>query len=182
MIEYADGDLFDAGIPAVAQGVNLDGVMGAGIAAEFRRRYPGMYREYAALCSAGVLRLGSLHLWTYGEATVFNLATQRHPGPCAQLPAIRSSVRKMLRCAEVLSIPAVAVPRIGCGLGGLDWAQVNEVLTQATATSTVRLVVVTRKVVEAMKDKECSCRCQGCVQPPGYTQYHCGNNAFGCYK
>lgn len=145
MIGYQEGDLFEAGIPVLAQGVNLAGIMGSGIAVEFRRRWPEMYAEYRELCRAGKLELGRFHQWTAPDqsVTVFNLAIQPEPGPCATLGAVRESAVRMLFEAEDRGIPAVAVPRIGCGLGGLDWADVNAALMTVAAGGPVRLVVVT---------------------------------------
>ena len=146
MIEYRDGDLFEAGIPVLAHGVNLWGFMGSGIAREFRSRWPEMYAEYQEQCREGVLTLGRYHEWTapYKSVTVFNLATQPAPGPYATVGAVREATGRMLSRAQEERVKAVAVPRIGCGLGGLDWERdVRPALEAVAAGSPVRLVVVT---------------------------------------
>lgn len=145
MIEYQTGDLFEAGIPVLAHGVNLEGVMGSGIAVEFRKRWPKMYAEYQERCWTGALKLGRFHEWTAPDksVTVFNLATQVRRGKHAGLPSLRDAVEWMLFRAEDLGIEAVAIPRIGAGIGGLDWPDVDAVLRRLAARSPVRLVVVT---------------------------------------
>jgi O-acetyl-ADP-ribose deacetylase (regulator of RNase III) len=123
------GDLFESGLPALAHGCNSRGAMGAGIALQFRERFPDMYREYRRLCEQGVLTLGSYYLWdmpTPGPA-VFNLITQVDPGPCASLPALEVSLGMAL---DACGGHPLGVPLIGGGIGGLARDDVVEVMTR----------------------------------------------------
>lgn len=115
--------------------------MGKGIAVEFRRRWPDMYAEYKRRCTDGSFRLGDVFTWEAADRVVFNLGTQRTWRTKAELPAIERSVRTMLADAESRSLPAVGIPKIGAGLGGLDWPSVEQKLREAAAESPVRLVV-----------------------------------------
>jgi O-acetyl-ADP-ribose deacetylase (regulator of RNase III) len=136
------GDLFEFGLPAVGHGCNCVGAMGAGIAREFRRRFPQMYREYRRRCQTGEFQLGDVFVWQADDLLVYNLATQPVPRPSATLDAINASVRAALADLEQRGVPRLGVPRIGAGLGGLAWPDVAAVLDAAADDSTVDLVVV----------------------------------------
>lgn len=140
-IHYVVGDLFanTYRAQAFAHGVNCKGVMGKGIALEFRLRYPEMYAEYRRRCLSGQLHTGEVFYWVGlnpQQPTVFNLATQDdYRGPVrATLPAIRSSLFVMLEMADFHNIMSIAMPRIGSGLGGLPWADVKEAIEHVCDT------------------------------------------------
>lgn len=116
--------------------------MGAGIAAVFASRFPGLLEEYRAACASGELTLGGC--FAYGsDPVVFNLGTQRVGGPYASLVAVRDAVTAMVDQAAARGFDRVGLPRIGAGIGGLDWPAVRVVLNQAAAAGPVDLVVVT---------------------------------------
>lgn len=144
VIEYRTGDLFDQQLPAYGQGCNTRGLMGAGIARQFRRRWPAMYEHYRQACLSGRLQLGMMASWIVAPSPViFSLATQDRPGPHARLDAIGQAVEAMLAHAEWRQLSAIGIPRIGAGIGGLAWTDVRKVLEDVAADSPVRLVVVT---------------------------------------
>jgi O-acetyl-ADP-ribose deacetylase (regulator of RNase III) len=92
---YRTGDVFASTCPALGHGVNTLGSMGAGIAVEFRRRWPAMYRAYVQECRSGRLQPGGIFVFQAADRLIVNLATQRGVG--------RGSAR------------------IAAGLGGLAW-------------------------------------------------------------
>ena len=136
------GDLFRLGLPAIGHGCNCAGAMGAGIAREFKRRLPRMYREYWRRCQAGRFRLGDVFVWAADGLVVYNLATQPLPRPPASLDAIDTSVRAALGDAHQRGLTRLGVPRLGAGLGGLPWSDVRAVLDAAAVAAPVDLVVV----------------------------------------
>lgn len=127
-----EGNLFEMDAPAFGQGVNVRGVMGAGIAAGFRNAYPDMYREYQVRCSTGELSPGGVFTWLDEESGcyIFNMASQDGPGPNARLEWLASSAARALNTADELGIPYIAIPQIGCGIGGLEWDDVAVSLEQ----------------------------------------------------
>lgn len=131
------GDLFFSGARAVAHGVNIRGFMGAGVAKEFRVRYPSMYEEYRELCLGGGLRAGQMFPWLNPRDGnwVYNLASQDEPGRYARLEWVESSVRAMVDHASVHGVGMVAMPCIGCGIGGLGWPEVERVLSRVARDS-----------------------------------------------
>lgn len=144
-IRYLQGDLFALGLPALAHGCNCAGSMSGGIARAFRAMDEAMYTEYRRLCSEREFRLGGFLRWTLDDGTVvYNLGTQQRPGADARLGAIADSVTAMLVDAEQQGIREIGVPHLGSGIGGLDWAEVRQVLEEAGQTSSVLLTVVAR--------------------------------------
>jgi O-acetyl-ADP-ribose deacetylase (regulator of RNase III) len=139
---FTKGDIFaTVGLTAFGHGCNCAGGMGAGIAIEFKRRWPRMFEEYAARCADGRFGLGDVFPWSEGDQTVYNLGTQEHWKKKAQLPALATSLRKMVELAASSGIERVGLPRIGAGLGGLDWMRVKRVMTDVGGETKVTLLV-----------------------------------------
>lgn len=98
---------------------NTCGVMGAGVALEFKRRYPKMFRSYVQACETGELRVGTLHVWKCsGGVTAVNFPTKRHWKDNSRLSDIERGLEVL---AAHASTAIIAMPSIGCGLGGLSW-------------------------------------------------------------
>jgi len=131
MISFKAGNLFKEFSTqdryALAHGVNCRGVMGAGIAVEFKRRYPEMFLEYERRCRAGALSPGDCFPWDAGNHTVYNLATQAGFGD-ASLVALEKSLLGALDHALVTGVGVIGMPAIGCGLGGLVWNDVRNTI------------------------------------------------------
>lgn len=116
-----NGDLFSAQAPAIGHGVNLAGVMGAGIAVQMKRRFPAMFSAYAKACAHGSLKTGDVLPWRAGGGRwVYNLVTQDKPGPHASLEWVEESVHRALDHADQNHVPVLALPMIGCGIGGVE--------------------------------------------------------------
>ena len=131
---------------AIGHGCNCEGVMG-GLAGHVASHWPALAADYRAACDAGTFTLGSVLPWLDEQSGVwiYNLATQRHAGADAQLDAIDSSVRAAIEHARTHDVPTIYLPRIGAGIGGLDWSDVHARLdTIAAGTTNVELVVVTK--------------------------------------
>jgi O-acetyl-ADP-ribose deacetylase (regulator of RNase III) len=141
-VVFIKGDLFATeGLVAYAHGVNCAGAMGAGIAIEFKKRWPRMYEEYALRCADRRFQLGDVFPWSEDGVTVYNLGTQEHWRKKSQLPALAKALRSMTTLATNAGIERVGLPRIGAGLGGLDWMRVKRVLTEVGAETKVSLEV-----------------------------------------
>jgi len=144
-IEFVTGDLFSVKADGYAHGCNCKGVMGAGIAVEFRKRYPEMFKEYKKRCEDGSFNLGSCFFWDApsGE-TIYNLATQPYPGAYASLEVIKTALQTMLNGA-IYTKPLghrIAMPRIGCGYGGLSWEEVKPLIEHVVSGQNYIDVVV----------------------------------------
>lgn len=138
---FVTGDLFRAGLSALAHGCNCAGAMGKGIAVEFRTRFPAMYAEYKRRCNDGRFQLGDVFVWNENGLTIFNLGTQKTWRTKARMSDVETACRRMVKLAEEGGVARVGVPRIGAGLGGLDWAAVREMLTKLGDETKIELVV-----------------------------------------
>jgi O-acetyl-ADP-ribose deacetylase (regulator of RNase III) len=144
-VTFTEGDMFAReGLRAWGHGCNCAGAMGAGIAVAFKQRFPRMFEEYRARCADARFGLGDVFVWSEGELTVYNLGTQEHWRKKTQLPALAKAVAKMVSLAEKGGVAKIGLPRIGAGLGGLDWPKVRAVLEQAGSATRVELVVFER--------------------------------------
>jgi O-acetyl-ADP-ribose deacetylase (regulator of RNase III) len=139
---FVKGDLFETeGIRAYAHGCNCAGTMDAGISVAFKKRWPRMFDDYVARCADGRFHLGDVFVWNEDDAVVYNLAIQEHWKKKAKLPAFVRALRRMVALAEHAGVERIGVPRIGAGLGGLDWPRVRSVLAEVGAETSVTLVV-----------------------------------------
>ena len=125
------GSLFSADVDAIVNPVNVEGVMGAGLAAEFKRRLDASYFEsYVAACRDGSLRIGTVRAWPVRDRYVIDLPTKRHWRERSSLAHVRSGLAAMFVEMERLSIASVGLPALGAGLGGLEWSDVRELFDE----------------------------------------------------
>jgi O-acetyl-ADP-ribose deacetylase (regulator of RNase III) len=136
MIEKS-GDLFTTEQNVIGHGVNVVGVMGAGVAKLVADKFPTVKERYVEACQRHALRPGETQLLvvpTRGEPKLIaNMASQINPGPCANLELLDSSVRDAVRQCQNVGHDVMAIPQIGCGIGGLTWDEVEPVLAQIEA-------------------------------------------------
>ena len=155
-IEYREGDLFEqTDLDALAHGCNTQGLMGAGIARTFRAEYPEMFQQYVVQCGAKRAKPGGLFLWKDPWAStklrgapkyVFNLFTQEKPGRNAKLEYLYPAFSDMYQAASWLGVKSIGLPEIGCGIGGLEWDDVEGILSNYdTLFPTIKTVVVRYK-------------------------------------
>lgn len=141
-IEHRKGNLFESDAPALAHGCNCIGVMGAGIALQFQQRYPVMYSHYRELCKNNQFKPGNCFPYKTNDGRwVYNLASQDKPGPRALCTWIRTALQTAIQHAEENGVTAIAMPRIGSGLGGLDWRVVEEQIDLVAQKTSVKLIV-----------------------------------------
>lgn len=134
MVIYIEqGNIFNLqDIQNYAHGCNCAGAMGKGIALQFKEKFPIMYIEYKRLCKEGLFSLGDIYSYNHPNGIVFNLGTQITWKTKADINAIKSSLVKMLFYSQQNNISKIALPKIGAGLGGLNWEDVKYVLDEAT--------------------------------------------------
>jgi O-acetyl-ADP-ribose deacetylase (regulator of RNase III) len=126
---FTRGDLFLSGAHTIAHGVNCRGKMGAGIAREFKRRFPQMFKEYRRRCYSGELRPGGYFLDKTTEPWVLNLATQ-NTTQGATLEYMRSSLENFASYYSREGIRSLAMPKIATGLGALGWNDVRNLMEE----------------------------------------------------
>lgn len=124
MIEMT-GNLFNSTAPAIGHGVNTKGLMGAGIAVQFKTLFPEMHRQYVAVCASGYFKPGQAFIFHTPNTVIFNIASQEFPGKNAQMDYLEDGLRATIKYADDSGYDRVAIPQIGCGIGGLDLTEVK---------------------------------------------------------
>ncbi len=133
MIEFTKGNLFEADVEALVNTVNTVGVMGKGIALQFSRQFPEIMPVYEAACKDGSLVVGTVQTIRLallagmgGPSYVINFPTKKHWKGDSKIEYVESGLRSLRAEIEKYGIKSIAVPPLGCGLGGLDWADVRQ--------------------------------------------------------
>jgi len=112
----------------VVNTVNTVGVMGKGLAAAFKERFPSMFLEYKKVCSDNKLLPGGSWLWKGHDQWVLNFATKKHWRNPSKLEYVREGLDEFRTKYEQYGIREIAFPRLGCGNGGLDWNVVKPLM------------------------------------------------------
>ena len=145
MLEYGQGNLLHAQVDALVNTVNTVGVMGKGVALQFKQAFPENYKAYRHACQRGDVRIGEMFIWDSGrlgvQRYVINFPTKRHWRGRSQLADIEVGLRALVLAIEQLGIESVALPALGCGNGGLDWDDVLPRIEAALRPLAVRAVV-----------------------------------------
>ncbi|QKF58953.1 macro domain-containing protein [Aliarcobacter lanthieri] len=121
MISYIKGNLFTSNAKILVNAVNTVGIMGKGIAADFKRIYPKMFEEYKYLCESKELDIGNLFLYKTQNKWILNFPTKKHWKSPSKLEYIEEGLKKLVTQANELQLNDIAMPKLGCGNGGLDW-------------------------------------------------------------
>lgn len=137
MIIISHGNLLTAEAEALVNTVNTVGVMGKGIALQFKRAYPANYTAYRSACSAQAVETGRMFVFDSGRIGcrryVINFPTKGHWRANSKLSDIRNGLVDLVRVVRERQIESVAVPALGCGNGGLAWDEVRPLIEQAFA-------------------------------------------------
>jgi O-acetyl-ADP-ribose deacetylase (regulator of RNase III)/uncharacterized protein YwgA len=130
-VDVVVGDLFESPAQTLVNTVNTVGVMGKGVALEFKRRFPDMFDDYKARCDRGDVWLGKPYLYRRsGPPHVLNFPTKGHWRAVSRLRDIVRGLEYLGDHYEAWGITSLAVPPLGCGQGGLDWSIVGPTLYQ----------------------------------------------------
>ncbi len=130
MLKFHRTSLMTSNAQTVVNTVNTVGVMGKGLAAAFKERYPSMFNEYKALCKNGELKPGTSWLWKGNGQWVLNFATKKHWRNPSKLDYVRHGLMEFRAKYTDWGIREIAFPRLGCGNGGLDWDVVRPMMLE----------------------------------------------------
>lgn len=131
MITYVEGNLFTSPAQVLVNTVNTIGIMGKGIAHDFKRIYPDMYRIYRRYCDNKHLTVGTLHLHKTPHKWVMNFPTKQHWRSRSRLDHIARGLRTFCDTYSEAGITSIAFPALGCGNGELDYdGQVRPLLEE----------------------------------------------------
>jgi O-acetyl-ADP-ribose deacetylase (regulator of RNase III) len=138
MILTTGGDILRADAEALVNAVNCVGVMGRSIALQFKKAFPENFRVYKAACDRKEVRPGRMLVHDLeGSANpryVINFPTKRHWKAASKIEDIEAGLAALVRDVQRLGIKSIAVPALGCGLGGLEWSDVRPRMERAFAS------------------------------------------------
>lgn len=146
MIEFKNGNLFQEKAEAYVNSVNCVGVMGRGLALQFKKAFPENFKAYQKACHYKKIRLGNMHVFekTASDSPhyIINFPTKNHWREKSQLKSIESGLDDLRRVIMERKIQSIAIPPLGAGLGGLDWKKVKPLIKEKLAgLNGVRIVV-----------------------------------------
>lgn len=137
MIHLTRGNLLTADVEALVNAVNTVGVMGKGIALQFKQAFPENFRTYESACRNGEFRVGqvlTVPLDRSGNPRyIINFPTKSHWRNKSELEYIDSGLEALVAEIERLGIRSIAIPPLGCGLGGLSWPDVHSRIDRAVS-------------------------------------------------
>mgnify|MGYP001239266549 CR=1 FL=1 len=135
MIEITRGNILNSETEALVNTVNCVGYMGKGIALQFKKAYPENYEAYRKACDAEQIRPGNMHVFETGSVFypkyIINFPTKRHWRGKSKLEDIQSGLNALVKEVREREIKSIAVPPLGCGLGGLEWRVVRPMIEKA---------------------------------------------------
>jgi O-acetyl-ADP-ribose deacetylase (regulator of RNase III) len=135
MIEYRVGNILEADVEALVNSVNCVGVMGRGISLQFRKMWPENFKAYVRACRRGEVRPGKMFVFETSSLTnpryIINFPTKRHWRGKSRMEDIEAGLRALVDEIRRRGIRSIAIPPLGCGLGGLDWGEVRALIDQA---------------------------------------------------
>lgn len=129
MVKPTSGNILDADVEALVNTVNTVGVMGKGIALQFRQAFPGNYDAYLHACKRGEVKAGRMFVYRTNRLEnprfIINFPTKRHWKQRARIKDIESGLRAMVEVIRKEKIRSIAIPPLGSGSGQLDWKEVR---------------------------------------------------------
>lgn len=135
MIELASGDILKDEAEAIVNTVNCVGVMGRGIALQFKNAWPENFKAYAAACKREEVKPGHMFMFEVGQLTspryIVNFPTKRHWRGRSRMEDIESGLRALVSEIQTRGIRSIAIPPLGSGLGGLEWSEVRPLIEAA---------------------------------------------------
>lgn len=129
--EIKHGDIFESDAEALVNTVNCKGVMGRGLALQFKRRYPDNFVAYRSECQAGRMVLGRMHVFDTERMSpryIINFPTKDHWRNASSLADIADGLNSLESEVRRLGIGSIAIPALGCDLGGLEWDEVRPLI------------------------------------------------------
>lgn len=135
MIEFVKGNILKDDVEALVNTVNTEGVMGKGIALQFKLAFPDNFGAYRRACNRGDVKIGQMFAFRTGllgnPKWIINFPTKQNWRKPSKVEYIRQGLPSLLTVIKTYGIRSVAIPPLGAGSGGLDWAEVRAVIAEA---------------------------------------------------
>ncbi len=138
MIEFRRNNLLAADAEALVNSVNTVGVMGKGVALQFKKKFPGNFKEYERACKRGEVEVGKMFTVELDSLTnpryVINFPTKKHWRGSSRLEYVEQGLDALVSEIHRLNLRSIAIPPLGCGNGGLSWErEVRPLIEEALA-------------------------------------------------
>jgi O-acetyl-ADP-ribose deacetylase (regulator of RNase III) len=135
MIQYITGNILESGAQALVNTVNTMGVMGKGIALQFKKAYPNNYKAYEKACKNNELQVGKMFVTvdsniSSGERIIINFPTKTNWKKPSEYKYIEDGLQNLVEVIHAKKIKSIAIPPLGAGNGGLNWKKVKEIIEQ----------------------------------------------------
>jgi O-acetyl-ADP-ribose deacetylase (regulator of RNase III) len=147
MIKYVSGNFFDYDADIRVNTVNCVGVMGAGVALQFKKRFPRMFKEYLHECKAGKVKIGEPHVWqenemfSSGSLIIINFPTKDHWRNPSKYEYVEKGLIWLKEYLKDKVNKTITLPALGCGHGGLKWDKVKAMIIQHLQDSPAKILV-----------------------------------------
>lgn len=145
MIEYTIGDMFESDAEALVNTVNTMGVMGKGVALQFKNRYHGNFKAYAEACKRGEVRIGKMFVVRdhslLGEKLIINFPTKTDWRKPSEYEYVEQGLDALVSTINQYGIKSIAIPPLGAGNGGLQWDKVKQMIEEKLSGLDIHIVV-----------------------------------------
>ena len=135
MLDLTQGDILKADTEALVNTVNCVGIMGRGIALQFRKAFPANFKAYEAACKSNQVQPGKMFIYDlnrfYNPRFIINFPTKRHWKGKSRIEDIKLGLADLINIVQQQQIRSIAIPPLGCGLGGLNWEEVKPLIIEA---------------------------------------------------
>lgn len=132
MITFKTGNIFEEDIEAIVNTVNCIGIMGRGIALQFKKKYPANFKAYAEAAKHNEVIPGKMFVFennkNFPPKYIINFPTKRHWRDKSRISDIQSGLQALAETIQKEKIQSIAIPPLGCGLGGLNWGEVRQLI------------------------------------------------------
>lgn len=148
MINFVTGNFFDYKADIRINTVNCVGVMGAGVALQFKNKYPDMYKEYSKACFEGLVQIGKPHVWSNNSffndeenIIIINFPTKLHWKNPSEYEYVEKGLEWLSNFLLGHTGKTITVPALGCGHGGLDWSIVKNMIIKSLSKIDINILV-----------------------------------------
>ncbi len=146
MIEFKSGNILEDSSDAIVNTVNCVGVMGKGLALQFKKAFPKNYKAYKYACDHDNVKIGEMFITEESDLLslkyIINFPTKKHWKSDSKIEYIHSGLDDLIKKVNELRIDSIAIPPLGAGLGGLDWVEVKKLIAEKLTPISNRVHIV----------------------------------------
>ncbi len=146
MINYITGNILESNADALVNTVNTDGVMGKGIALQFKKAFPNNFKLYHSACKNNEVKIGQLFVTKdsnldSGEKIIINFPTKQSWKKPSEYSFIESGLNDLINIIKTYNIKSIAIPPLGAGNGGLEWERVKKIIEKKLSLLNIDIYV-----------------------------------------